>query len=270
MHILYRSALALPQGRPSFGPRVSCHGARDRVVDFGKYKGRMLGTLPSSYLRWVSNNLRAGDFEHWARLADQVLRDPVYNDRIEWEFAEAVLKGSNGPRFYSLRDGDGGPAAELLEISQRFGWDYEDKAAWSKVDFDLLGTSRGGRIPRVGDRCGGVSEAGGRNSGGREGGGVAAAVGIDERRRGRRERAMMKMKKEKGACAASAAAEVATLMTGRRDGGGSGKRSVVEANGEGERSLNSVHNPFPGRESLLRKVLGTRGRRSHHANGMEG
>lgn len=39
-------------------------------------------------------------------------------------------------------------AAELLEISQRFGWDYEDRDAWSRVDFALLGTSSGGRIPR--------------------------------------------------------------------------------------------------------------------------
>ncbi|VVB00759.1 unnamed protein product [Arabis nemorensis] len=55
----------------------------------------MLGTLPSSYLKWVSKNLRAGDSEYWAKLADEVLNDDVYKDKIEWEFAEKILHGSN-------------------------------------------------------------------------------------------------------------------------------------------------------------------------------
>ncbi|PHT27012.1 hypothetical protein CQW23_33383 [Capsicum baccatum] len=75
----------------SFGSRQI--PARDRVIDFGKYKGKMLGTLPSKYLKWVTKNLRARDFEEWANLADQVLSDPVYKDRIEWEFAQALLNG---------------------------------------------------------------------------------------------------------------------------------------------------------------------------------
>lgn len=114
--------------------------ARDRVIDFGKYKGKMLGSLPSSYLKWVSKNLRARDFEKWAILADQVLVDPIYKDRIEWEFALNVLE----------RNRSGEPAvSQLQDISDRFGWDYLDKLGWSKVDFDLLGTSNGGRIPRL-------------------------------------------------------------------------------------------------------------------------
>ncbi|KAL2232554.1 UNVERIFIED_CONTAM: hypothetical protein Sindi_1435400 [Sesamum indicum] len=55
--------------------------ARDRVIDLGKYKGKMLGSLP---------------------------------------------------------------------LSERFGWDNEDKEGWRKNEFGLLGTSKGGRIPRVG------------------------------------------------------------------------------------------------------------------------
>jgi len=121
--------------------------ARDRIIDFGKYKGKMLGSLPSSYLKWVSKNLRARDFEEWAILADQVLLDPVYKDRIEWEFALNVL---NGNRISSTAAKSMGPAdSELQKISERFGWDNLDKVGWSKVDFDLLGTSKGGRIPRL-------------------------------------------------------------------------------------------------------------------------
>nr|CAD1836090.1 unnamed protein product [Ananas comosus var. bracteatus] len=48
---------------------------------------------PSSYLRWVASTLRARDSEPWARLADQVLADPVYRDRLEWEHAARLLSG---------------------------------------------------------------------------------------------------------------------------------------------------------------------------------
>ncbi|XP_058780350.1 uncharacterized protein LOC131653995 [Vicia villosa] len=123
------------------------NSARDRVIDFGKYKGKMLGSLPSTYLKWVSKNLRARDFEEWAILADQVLVDPIYRDRIEWEFALDVLDG-NCARLSSTGSAD----SKLHEISERFGWDNLDKIGWSKVDFDLLGTSKGGRIPRLDNR----------------------------------------------------------------------------------------------------------------------
>ncbi|KAK4394973.1 hypothetical protein Sango_1651600 [Sesamum angolense] len=119
--------------------------ARDRVIDLGKYKGKMLGSLPSNYLKWVSKNLRAGDTEEWAKLADEVLRDPVYRDRMEWELAEKMLNGNGArPNFR------GNAVCELVEMSERFGWDNEDKEGWRKIDFGLLGTSKGGRIPRLG------------------------------------------------------------------------------------------------------------------------
>lgn len=47
----------------------------------------------------------------------------------------------------------------LLEISERFGWDNEDGDGWARVDFGLLGTSKGGRIPRVR-----VGDGGGRRA----------------------------------------------------------------------------------------------------------
>ncbi|XP_078427773.1 golgin family A protein [Wolffia australiana] len=124
--------------------------ARDRVIDFGKYRGRMLGSLPSSYLNWVSRNLRAGDTEEWARLADQVLADDVYRDRLEWESAHRLLSG-DGAAALRRRSAaaDDSPSAALLQVSRRFGWDNDDSDGWSRVDFDLLGTSLGGRIPRL-------------------------------------------------------------------------------------------------------------------------
>lgn len=127
--------------------------ARDTIIDFGKHKGKMLGTLPSSYLKWVSKNLRAGVFEYWAKLADEVLEDDVYKDRTEWEFAEKILHGSDESMraLTSVRKSreEVNSVSMLLEISERFGWDNEDKIGWSKINFELLGTSKGGRIPRL-------------------------------------------------------------------------------------------------------------------------
>ncbi|XP_068329769.1 uncharacterized protein [Pyrus communis] len=72
--------------KPSKPPSLSAltlPPARDRVIDFEKYKGKMLGTLPSAYLKWVSKNLHARNFKDWAKLADQVLNNAVYRDWIE-------------------------------------------------------------------------------------------------------------------------------------------------------------------------------------------
>ncbi|ERN04711.1 hypothetical protein AMTRI_Chr07g28080 [Amborella trichopoda] len=122
--------------------------ARDMVIDFGKYKGTMLGTLPSKYLRWLCKNLRAGDYLEWAKRADEVLEDPVYLDRIEWEQADALLTGNSNIRVeYPI-------SHRLLELSQRFEWDNDNADGWKRIDFSLLGTSKGARIPRIRDRKG--------------------------------------------------------------------------------------------------------------------
>lgn len=203
--------------------------ARDRVMDFGRHKGKMLGTLPSGYLRWVSNNLRARDTEEWARLADQVLQDPVYRDRMEWESAERVLSGGGGGV------GSGSAVSELLEISERFGWDNEDKAGWGRVDFELLGTSKGGRIPRKSDDPKGKEKGKGKE----ECPASEPPSQGEERRSERRHR--LRMKRESGE------------SQNRAIVGGS--RREVRDEGAAAASPEPVCNPFPGRESLLRKVL---------------
>ncbi|KAM7254325.1 hypothetical protein ACFE04_032007 [Oxalis oulophora] len=220
--------------------------ARDIVIDFGKHKGKMLGTLPSTYLTWVSNNLRARDFMHWAKLADSVLQDPVYQDRIEWEFAETILKGGNFINMSSIRSrGDASADAQLLEISERFGWDNENRDAWQKVDFSLLGTSKGGRIPRkVATAHGGGS--GGERKGKRwEVGGVASEDELRrrERRRERRERVVRSSSSRDVTIARLNEDEVED-----DDNAAGGFNQKRDWSGE-------IHNQFPGREGLLKKVI---------------
>ncbi|KAF6141791.1 hypothetical protein GIB67_027969 [Kingdonia uniflora] len=73
----------------------------------------MLGTLPSKYLKWVSKTLRARDYEEWAKLADEVLQDPVYKDRLEWELAEKILTGDDcNNKTSSTRN----PVSDLLDF----------------------------------------------------------------------------------------------------------------------------------------------------------
>lgn len=199
--------------------------ATDRVIDFGKHKGKMLGTLPSSYLKWVSKNLRAQDFEQWAKLADQVLQDPVYKDRIEWEFAENVLTGNNNDvnKNKNLATNESS-VSRLLELSQRFGWDNEDQVGWSKVNFELLGTSKGGRIPRILERKEGKKEL---KVDKKEKFGGSLLSESEERRRERRMRVKEKISRVK-------------IGNGNGDGNGGGD------------------NPFPGREALLKKVMSSK------------
>lgn len=207
----------------------------------------MLGTLPSTYLKWVSNNLRARDFEEWANLADQVLIDPVYKDRLEWEFAEKFLNGD----VLMSNSMSQSAVSELLELSQRFGWDNEDKVGWSKVDFKLLGTSKGGRIPRV--KEGRHEERMMMKSDHQNAIRSPAAPhhamkwgGVDKGKRGeRRERVRMK----RGVSLSK--------MNVERFGNGNGN---VGDDDEGRKNDENVeaYNPFPGRESLLKKVLSRR------------
>ncbi|KAK3148422.1 hypothetical protein QOZ80_3BG0294910 [Eleusine coracana subsp. coracana] len=129
---------------PTPPPAPSSRPARDRVIEFGKHKGQMLGTLPPSYLRWMVAELDYGDTEPWARLAGDVLDDPVYVDRVEWEHAHRFLRGDSNYDHAYDDDGDG----PLQEMAERFGWDLSDEEGWGRLDFRLLGTSYGGRIPR--------------------------------------------------------------------------------------------------------------------------
>lgn len=206
----------------------------------------MLGTLPSTYLKWVSKNLRAQHFEHWAKLADQVLQDPVYKDRIEWEFAENLLTGNNNDIRHKNKNKNmttyESSVSQLLELSGRFGWDNEDKVGWSKVNFELLGTSKGGRIPRILERKEEkemlkVEEDEKVVVGG---GGLLLSVS-EERRRERRMRVKEKIGK----------AKIGKGIGGDGGGVGSEKKSDQDLTAE-------IYNPFPGREALLKKVMSRR------------
>ncbi|KAH0920784.1 hypothetical protein HID58_020802 [Brassica napus] len=221
-------------------PQTETLAARDTIIDFGKHKGKMLGSLPSSYLKWVSKNLRAGDTEYWAKLADQVLDDDVYKDRVEWEFAEKILHGSD-ESLKKSREEEVSSVSMLLEISERFGWDNEDKIGWSRVNFELLGTSKGGRIPRLGEESGDMVRR-------RE---VKKKKGEEEdgsgwRRRERRERMRQSLGREK---------ENDDGKTVNR----SDQKGVLGRLGEVEKQIEpKIYSPFPGRESLLKKVMNKR------------
>lgn len=40
------------------------------------------------------------------------------------------------------------PVSGLLSMSETFGWDNDGKKGWARVDFNLLGISMSGKIPR--------------------------------------------------------------------------------------------------------------------------
>ncbi|KAJ6910129.1 hypothetical protein NC652_020968 [Populus alba x Populus x berolinensis] len=228
----------------------------DRVIDFGKYKGKMLGTLPSTYLKWVSKNLRAGDFEHWAKLADQVLQDPVYMDRLEWEFADTALNGNNNRSISgssSLARNDDSAVSRLLEISERFGWDNEDKVGWSRVNFELLGTSKGGKIPRRSSSSRGVEED--KDLSRVESDKVLSES--EERRRERRERAKLKKQVEKRKDKIEIVMKSKDGSGNRVDGdGGVGLEGSKPGRVDHQQDCKVENSSrFPGRESLLKKVL---------------
>ncbi|KAF2317702.1 hypothetical protein GH714_039613 [Hevea brasiliensis] len=200
----------------------------------------MLGALPSTYLKWVSKNLRAGDFEHWAKLADQVLEDPVYQDRLEWEFADSVLNGNKDAPFF--RKDSAVPL--LLEISERFGWDNDDKVGWSKLNFELLGTSKGGRIPRtVSSSFSTVKEMKDLGAEKEEKDRILSETEI--RRKERRERARLRStddrKKEK-----------LGIIRRNKDGFVNGVDGTEQRSDDQEWTA-EINNPFPGRDALLRK-----------------
>lgn len=86
-------------------------------------------------------NLKGGPLLEWAEYAEEVLQDPLYRDRLEWEKVEKLLAQSHDlDKLTSNRD--------ALAPARMYGWDLDNDAAWSRVNFSLLGTSKGGQIPR--------------------------------------------------------------------------------------------------------------------------
>lgn len=90
----------------------------------------------------MTKNLRGTIYSEWADYAQEVLDDPLYLDRIEWEKVEKLLVHSHDLAKLSNNK-------DALAPARIYGWDLDNEAAWSKVDFALLGTTKGGKIPRV-------------------------------------------------------------------------------------------------------------------------
>ncbi|KAL3349937.1 hypothetical protein AABB24_022808 [Solanum stoloniferum] len=224
--------------------------ARDRVIDFGKYKGKMLGTLPSKYLKWVTKNLRARDFEEWAQLADQVLSDPIYKDRIEWEFAQNLLNGDVSPA------GTQSAVSELLEISTRFRWDNDDKLGWSKIDFELLGTSKGGRIPRLSDSSNNSIRV--EDKKGTDGVDIPQEDGEKDNRERRRERVKLQRRQNESGSPLQRSASI-TQRRANSDHFNQPKSDPIRTFDTTNYNTNSGRTKTPsrflGRESLLKKAL---------------
>ncbi|KAM3262185.1 hypothetical protein ACQJBY_052718 [Aegilops geniculata] len=244
-------------------PGASSRPARDRVIDFGKHKGQMLGTLPPSYLRWVVAELDYGDTLVWARLAREVLDDPVYVDRVEWEHAHRFLRGdSKFDYVYDDDDGDG----PLQEMAERFGWDLSDEDGWGRLDFRLLGTSYGGRIPRKAGRRQSTGSSGNRSPALFDAG-AADADGPRGKRDERRER--MRTRREEQV--RTAKLDVLGVNAGAKDGGtarkarigAAAKKEILGLGRGGERAAplkgGEGGNPFPGRQAFLDKVRKLKG-----------
>lgn len=272
---LLRPLRAAPPTTPP--PAPSSRPARDRVIEFGKYKGQMLGTLPPSYLRWVVAELDYGDTAAWASLARDVLDDPVYVDRVEWEHAHRFLRGDSD-YDYAYDDGDG----PLQEMAERFGWDLSDEEGWGRLDLRLIGTSYGGRIPRKGARM----QSTGRSNDSLGGAKKASMfdVGADpDGARGKRDerRERMRMRREDqvrtskmGMLGVNAGLQLqdtgapwptprkVQIRTAKKEilGLGPGRRGgevldEKKAAGKGGQAAN----PFPGRQAFLDKVRKLKG-----------
>ncbi|KAL2631112.1 hypothetical protein R1flu_015798 [Riccia fluitans] len=215
------------------GGREGYFAARDREIEFGKFKGSLLGTMSSKYLKWMAKNLKNGPLSEWAEYAEEVLEDPYYKDRLEWEKVEKLMTMAHDvDRISGNRD--------VLAPAKVFGWDLENDNAWRKVNFGLLGTTRGGRIPRV-DKSPALKPA---------------AKPEEKKRRVRRQTVSIRtqpasLSTPEAASEGSLRDELERRRAMRRDRLIT-NRSLKAA--EVEEDAKRIMNPFPGRDSLVSKV----------------
>ncbi|KAL6907444.1 hypothetical protein ACP4OV_002483 [Aristida adscensionis] len=272
--------LRLPRAAPATPPPApSSRPARDRVIEFGRYKGQMLGTLPPSYLRWVVAELDYGDTAPWARLAHDVLADPVYVDRVEWEHAHRFLRGDASYDYAYDDDRDGGDGP-LQEMAERFGWDLADEDGWGLLDFRLLGTSFGGRIPRKGARRQGADHSRSNSLAGAGKGSLFDAGADDDGPRGKRDERRERMRMRREGQLRTAKMEMLGVNAGvagdgvlgspRKGRTGAAKKEILGL-GRGTRAGEVLDgkrtaakggpggSPFPGRQAFLDKVRKLKG-----------
>lgn len=235
----------------------------------------MLGTLPPTYLRWVVAELDYGDTAPWARLAREVLDDPVYVDRAEWEHAHRFLRG-DAKYDYVYDDAQDGSDGPLQEMAERFGWDLSDEDGWARLDYRLIGTSFGGRIPRKADRTQSAGSSSPRG-GALFDAGAAADTGGDGPRGKRDERRdRMRTRREEQVRTAKlgmlGAKDGGTLGTPRKARIGAAAKKEILGLGRGSRGADVLGeravppgkggeggSPFPGRQAFLEKVRKLKG-----------
>lgn len=138
-----RASFSSGRGEASSGKH---RHARDAPVTFGgwyrdaladKRPPPLLGSLRPKQLQWMIRNFEETEFSDWAEMAAEVLKDPVYQDRVEWTEYERRLEK------------EGAEAALRYALSK--GWvNRLDANAWDGVDPERIGTSLSRRIPRVG------------------------------------------------------------------------------------------------------------------------
>ncbi|OAE18319.1 hypothetical protein AXG93_2566s1020 [Marchantia polymorpha subsp. ruderalis] len=224
----FRSGAVAVQVQSRYGGRDLA--ARDREIEFGKFKGSLLGTMSSKYLKWMVKNLRGGPMSEWVAYAEEVLEDPYYKDRLEWEKVEKLMTMAHDlDKITGNRD--------VLAPAKVFGWNLEDDSGWRKVNFALLGTTRGGRIPRVKEPAAGA----------------ASPVG---KKRVRRQNVSIRtqpaaLSTPESASQGSLRDELARRRELRRDRL-MANRGVKSADIEEE--AKRIMNPFPGRDSIVSKV----------------
>ncbi|KAH1047857.1 hypothetical protein J1N35_038641 [Gossypium stocksii] len=174
---------------PPFDPLQFLHTYRDINIGTSPISLSQIAIhgQRSAHSFLIGPNLRPRNYERWAKLADQVLEDPVYKDRIGWEFAENVLSGNNA-KGITANDQS---SVSLLEISERLVGIMKIKMVGVKFKFELLGTSNGRRLPRIEGSNGGNDNGGIRE--GKEGKKVRCEDGVlAETRMERRERTRLK------------------------------------------------------------------------------